>query len=423
MKNKKALLLLFSANTISGFAQGISMLAIPWYFTSTIGKPALFGTMYAAVTFLTIFWSLYCGTLIDRFPRKNIFLITNVCGGIILAGAAITGYVLGYIPVAMVMFVFAATMFVYNIHYPTLYAFGQELTEKNNYRKVTSYIEIIGQSTNMLGGAAAAILLNGTTNGVFNLLGFQIHLPFDIKAWGLQDIFIADACTYFIAIALILFIKYSPVVALEIDTAGIFQRVKTGINFLKDRPFLFLFGNCSYSVFVVLLIEVHFLLPLYVNNYLEAGADVYASSEVYYTIGALLAGIGIQWFLKTASEVKAIIIKMIITVIGFVVCAFTKSVLIFFVFSFIIGITNAGIRILRTSWLFSHVPNNLIGRTGGVFHVLNTLQRTLLIALFSIPFFADGANITWAYFISGGFVLLNLLPLAANVKRLENWSV
>ena len=32
---------------------------------------------------------------------------------------------------------------------------------------------------------------------------------------------------------------------------------------------------------------------------------------------------------------------------------------IFFLANFIIGITNAGVRILRTTFIFNHVPNNL----------------------------------------------------------------
>ena len=39
MKNKKAISLLFLSNIISGFAQGISMIAIPWYFVEVVGRP------------------------------------------------------------------------------------------------------------------------------------------------------------------------------------------------------------------------------------------------------------------------------------------------------------------------------------------------------------------------------------------------
>jgi DHA3 family macrolide efflux protein-like MFS transporter len=419
MKNKKALTLLFIANAISGFAQGVSMLAIPWYFTTELNDPGAFGTMYAGVTFLTIFWSLYCGTLVDRFPRKNIFLISSLSGGIILAAVALCGYLTGSIPVLLVMLVFAATMFNYNIHYPTLYAFGQELTTKDYYRKVTSYIEIMGQSTSVLAGAIAAILLSGTDNGIFDLLGIKIHLGFDIPKWDLHDIFLLDATTYFLAFALILFIRYTPVEQLEVDRESIYKRVIAGIKFLKERPMVFIFGNCSYNIFVILLVEIHLLLPLYVDRHLHEGADVYASSEIYYALGALLAGFGTNYLMRFMNEVKAIIAKMLLTTFVLVLCAFTQSVGIFFAISFLIGITNAGTRILRVTWLFHHIPNNLIGRTGGVFHVINILLRSGFIALFSIPFFAQGSNVTWAYFICGVFVLISALPLIYYRKSLE----
>ena len=83
----------------------------------------------------------------------------------------------------MALAVFGTTMFHYSIHYPNLYAFGQEITEKENYGKLNSYIEIQGQSTSIFAGAFAAILLSGTENQVMNLMGINIPLPFDIIPW------------------------------------------------------------------------------------------------------------------------------------------------------------------------------------------------------------------------------------------------
>lgn len=420
MKNTRALSLLFVANSISGFAQGISMLAIPWYFTSIINKPGAFGVMYAIVTFLTIFWSLYSGTLIDRYPRKNIFLFTSIGGGLILGSVSLYGFLHGETPLGLVMLVFATTMFVYNIHYPTLYAFGQELTEKVNYRKVNSLIEIIGQSTNMIAGAIAAILLSGTdAENKFNLLGLKIHLPFAIERWKMHEIFLMDGITYAIAIVLILFIKYTPTVELKVDKETILKRMKMGFSFLRSKPVLFLFGVCSYTIFVVLLIEVHLLLPMYVDNHLHEAGDVYSSAEVFYTFGALTVGLTLSNVMQKLNELKAIILKMLATTAVMVLCAFTQSVGIFFFVSFVMGITNSGTRILRVTYLFNHVPNNIMGRASSVFHVINIVMRTALILLFSIPFFAQGSNVKWAYFISGVFVLIFTIPIIANYKKLE----
>ena len=60
---------------------------------------------------------------------------------------------------------------------------------------------------------------------------------------------------------------------------------------------------------------------------------------------------------------------------------------VFFIGSLILGIANSGVRILRTTYLFNHVPNNLIGRAGSVFNSLNIVVRMLMIGLFTLPFF------------------------------------
>ena len=122
MQNKRALVLLLLANIISGFAQGISMLSIPWYFTNVVKHEDLFAVFYILITALTIFWSLYSGTLIDKYSRKNVFLFLNVAGAIILLGTSCIGYFSENMPSALVLLVFCSTMLIYSLHYPCLYA-------------------------------------------------------------------------------------------------------------------------------------------------------------------------------------------------------------------------------------------------------------------------------------------------------------
>ncbi|HVA97600.1 MAG TPA: MFS transporter, partial [Bacteroidia bacterium] len=153
MKNKSALILLLAANIISGFAQGISMLAIPWYFTSMLEKNSFFGVIYLVITLASVFWGLYAGTLIDRYSRKKVFISINIAGAFVLGSVACIGFYFGSVPISLIILVFGATIFIYNVHYPTLYAFGQEITEQKNYGKINSFIEVQGQATSMFAGA------------------------------------------------------------------------------------------------------------------------------------------------------------------------------------------------------------------------------------------------------------------------------
>lgn len=395
------------------------MLAIPWYFTSVTGQTGYYGWTYAFVTLLTVFWSLYTGTLIDKYSRKKIFIIINICGAILLNAVAAYGFINGVVPSFLVALIFAATVFIYNIHYPALYAFGQEITEKEHYGKTNSLFEIQGQATTIIGGAVGSLLLSGTRGGTFDLLGFTVNMPFDIKPWTLHDIFLMDGITYVISIILLALIRYSPTQERIIHTGSIKERIRMGVNYLKENPLIFWFGNLSHSIFVVLLVEVHLLLPIYINNHLHLGADSYASADIYYAIGALLAGIGIRKIFSNTSPVNAIILMMWFTAGGLIMVSFTKSGLLFFLFSFIIGITNAGTRVLRITYLFNHIPNTYMGRTGSVFQVANILIRSFFIGVFSIPFFSNGSNITWAFFIGGLFIILSVLPLMVKRKALE----
>ena len=175
MKNKKAIRLLFLANIISGFAQGISMIAIPWYFVKIIERPEMFASAYIGITFLTLFWGLYAGTLIDRYSRKKLFIIINIVCGFCIGSIALYGFYMGHLADFLVILVFGITIFNYNVHYPNLYAFGQEITEPRNYGKLNSYIEVQGQTTSVLAGAFAALLLTGIHNNVLDIAGFSIQ--------------------------------------------------------------------------------------------------------------------------------------------------------------------------------------------------------------------------------------------------------
>jgi MFS transporter, DHA3 family, macrolide efflux protein len=425
MKYPLSLRLLILSNIISGLAQGISMLAIPWYFASILKSPASLGLMYTLTLCGSALWGVFSGTLIDKYPRKKIFIWFSLVGGSLLLMASASGFLLGTVPVFMIIIVFTATWYYNNIYFPAMYAFAQEVSEAKDYGKVNSFIEIQSQAINMISGGIAAILLQGVDISSFHLFGMNIPFKLHITPWSLSTIFLVDGITYFIAVALILKIKYTPhTEKYEKETGPIMERLKTGGNFLKSHPSLLIFGVSSLSIFVVVLTHVILLMPLYVKNHLNQSAGVYALMDVYYAIGALLAGVWIRKLFKDTSTVKAILIMMIITALILLVCFMTKSSMIFFAFSLVLGLTNAGTRVLRITYLFHHVPNPLIGRVNSTLNVMSVLCRILLSAIFSFAFFLRGDNIIWTYFFSAIFILINILMMATRYNSLvKDYSI
>ena len=226
-----------------------------------------------------------------------------------------------------------------------------------------------------------------------------------------------DAITYFIGIVLFLFIKYIPIVKEDIHVGSLFSRLKGGFQYLRSHPSIFAFGTLSYMLFAFTLVQVHVLLPSYVERFMNQSANIYASAEVYYSLGAIFSGILVYRLLNKYSEYLSIVLLMFIVSIAFIGMSFSNNIVLFFTANLILGITNAGVRILRTTYLFSNVPNNLIGRAGSVFSSINVIIRMILILIFSMPFFLIEDNIRWGYFVGALLVLITLLLLLYYYKQ------
>ncbi len=418
MKNKQAVFLLFLANIISGIAQGISMIAIPWYFVKIVSRPEVFANSYLLITFLTLFWGLYAGTLIDRYSRKRLFIIINIVCGLLIGSIAFYGIYISYLPDFFVILVFGITILNYNVHYPNLYAFGQEITEPKNYGRLNSYIEVQGQVTSVLAGAFAAILLTGTNNNTLDIGGIIFDLPINIKAWDIHEIFLLDAATYVAVIFIFILMKYTPIAKEKTHKEGLFDRLKAGFRYLRNHPIIFVFGLASYMLFAFTLVEIHVVLPVYVKNFLEMGGNIFASAEIYYSFGAIFSGLLILRLFKRFNTVIGVVILMLVVACAFYLMFRYKILWIFFLGNFLLGITNAGVRILRTTYLFNYVPNNLIGRTGSVFNTLNIVVRMLLIGLFTFSFFQTGDNIRFGYLVGVLMMLLAVISLIIWYKRI-----
>lgn len=387
MTETKPIKLLLLANAISGVSQGITMIAVPWYFTGVLQQEGLFGLVYFTVTALSLFWGIYVGALIDKHDRRKLFLWMNVAGFLVLGGIACIGFCFGALNWWQVALPFAATAFIYNLHFPNLYAYVQEITPKENYSKVNSLLEVQGQISFTLAGGLAAILLHGLDGTGYDVAGISMMRGIVVQPWSLSEIFLVDALTYVVSFIIIYNIKTMPVVERKIDFDPLWLRIQTGLKYLLAHPVLLRFGYMSLMLFLAIIIFSTYLSPMYVSLYLGQGGDVYAFSDMVFSFGALLAGFSTARFIAPQYSIKGILWMLVLAGGMHLLMAATKTVWLFYAANFVIGYCNAGIRVLRVTYIFNHIPNYIIGRTNSVFFVLNVLGRMLLIGLFSLPFF------------------------------------
>jgi len=416
--NRKALILLFIANAISGVAQGISMIAIPWFFAQ---KDLLtyFLLVYLLTNFGSMIWVPLSGTLIDKFDRKKIFLGITLVGCCFIGLMSYMGYHMGELPIILVASVFVFTFLNYNIHYPNLYAFIQEITERRHYSKITSLMEIIGQFTTITAGAVATLLLEGTSGGILKVFGMSFNIGLDITAWKIHEIFMIDAITYFLAFLIISMIVYKPLSERKIELGSTFSRLKTGWNYLMDNKPVLWYGLLSYMVFVAMLMEAFYLGVSYVSNHLQESGDIYANSKMAYALGAITVGLTLKHlFLKVPIPALTIVLTFSTALVFFVQFA-SNSIPLFFVMLFVLGVSNAGTRIARVTYLFRNVPNQFFGRAGSIFFLGNIVFRILLLLVFTLPFFNEGDNIIYAYLTISIILVISGLLLIKNYNSFD----
>jgi DHA3 family macrolide efflux protein-like MFS transporter len=413
LTNKKTLAILLTANGVSSFAQGFTMMSIPYYFNK-IDNYSFFSLSLTIITLASLFWALYAGSIIDGFNRKDVFLGTNFVGGIVILSIASLGFKEGELTNILIILVYALTMFGYVIHYPNLYAFSQELSEPKDYTKITSLIEIVGQSAVMGSAVMGTMLLKGVSD---------FHIPFSdivvtIEKWEIHEIFLFDAIAYFVSFLIILLIKYSPNMKLVISDEGtLYERLKTGYMYLKNNQLVALFGICSFTIFIVVYIEQFALMTPYVLNHLHEDAPVLGLTELMYGLGALFSGVIIQTLFSKMPVLKAVVLLTFATGAIFLLSSLTSAIIIFINVAFLKGFTNASSRIFRVTYLFSLIPNELAGRVNSFFNVMNTVFRLIFLSIFTLPFFMQGSNVVYAYGILAVFCFIAGIVLLIYYKQ------
>ena len=101
-----------------------------------------------------------------------------------------------------------------------------------------------------------------------------------------------------------------------------FDRLKGGLRYLNENPMIFMFGFLTYMLFAFTLVNIHVVLPSYVHDFLQMGGNIYASAEVYYSIGAIFSGILILRIFRHINPLKSIMILMSFVAIAFFLMLF-----------------------------------------------------------------------------------------------------
>ena len=417
MKNKKAILYVFLANAISGISQGMMMIAITWYINNTIDQPDLYNALFLGSSILSVFWGPYAGSLIDRYDRRKVMITINILGGLYMMMCASTALVFNEVPVYLVCGIFIMTVVFYNVHFPNLYAFLQEIVPPKHYGKITSAVEIQNQLAFVLSGGLAALLLEGVPVHILEVLGLQGYAHIMANPIALDKLIFIDGCTYLLGVLLLWKMSYVSLTERDKRAIPVLKRLQDGLIFLKERPLIFVFGYFSHILFASIMVCSFLILPSYIRHVIQGDAAIFGLSEGLFALGAIFAGVLVDRIFRK-NRLLGIILFLVLGAAIYAVLYVSQSALVLLIMYLFLGMMNASTRILRTTTLFQIVPNKIIGRTNSFFGVLNTATRIcFIIVLSQLPFFSVHPDHSMGFLMA--MLLMAAAVLAFNYKKIQ----
>lgn len=370
---------LLVANTLGSIGSGVTIFSVPWLMVHRAGGNDAYRWITIVTTVVLFALMPHYGAFVDHHSRKAVMLASEVWGLFATTAMAVTGLLLGHFAMWQLMAIYFAGMLYYTLHYPAKFALIQQMFERSQYQSLTGLLEIQGQTAMMIAGGLGGILVDHVPlwvilffDGSTYLVSFLIlgTLPYEATHLGASD-------------------RSAPASAAGAVTSAarprpsVWQSVVEGWNWLHDRPQLAIFLTCSLIPFIVVM-AANYLFPIYVSETLHANATYFAGGEITFALGAIAAGALLPRFLAHHSAAATIPITMLVFLAGLTFVVLLRLPIVYLLAGVLLGFGNAGCRVARSALMLHVVPNQVMGRVGGFYNVLDRVLRTVFVLAMSI---------------------------------------
>ena len=303
---------------------------------------ALFGVFsYAPV----LLFGLYAGTLVDRFPRRDVLLLTQVVS---VAGAVI----------------YAALTTTHLISFPIILALAAALGVNQALyfpARQATVLEMVGR-----GELASAVALNSTAFNLARIIGPAVG-GIVIAAFGVAACFWLNAASYLGVIVALLTIRRRPLTAGPPQSA--LELIIEALRYVARTPVLAgLFG----LLFVAGTFGANFnlVLPLFTRVVLHANADTLGYLFAAQGLGALIGALTMTAAGRSLLDPRRIVLGGLLFALMELAFLIVPDVTQAVVLLLVIGWSFAVYSIGTNTYVQVHSPDRMQGRMVSLYSVL-----------------------------------------------------
>lgn len=341
--------------------------------------------------------SLMAGSLIDRYNRKNIMVISKFIGAMAL-------FFCGFIePSMLTVHIIILQSFISSFSNPASTAMMSDLTKPENRKQSFSLLYLCMNAAGAISYTLAGYLFN--------------------HYW--RMLFIGDAVTTIISlIPLILFVSESKPTKDEISELETSDRINEKeakgnmLSALLQRPYLLCFVLIN-SLIGFVYSQSGFLMPLQLSE-IFGSADGAKNFGMLMSINTIVVILFTPFILNITKEIKPIInvfFATIFYIVGFGMMAFINSLSLFIV-SVIIWTLGEILHSVNTGvYIANHSPINQRGRFSSIVNIINFAGKAAAPSFMGVYLMTNETNSAWilvaftAAISSVSLIILNLVEV------------
>ncbi|WP_077596867.1 MFS transporter [Oceanobacillus kimchii] len=374
----------FFSDIIQGFGVGMSTIGANWYVLDQTGSATAVGFLLALNVLAGFLCFPLVGTLTDRFNRKQVILWAHVLRGTLIFNISLFFIIDGFNMVYIYLFTIINGI-GWTIYMSASRSLTQEILTKNELVHGNSLIEISLQVGMFLAGAVSGILY---------------------KHYGFEFILFMNATAFLLSSFFLIRVSYRTKIDVKEKEESFIKNFKGGIDYLKSKPKLFLFGVISIIPLTTTMV-FNVILPGYVQDLLQADSVVFGISDMFYGIGGLLSGFLASLIVKKLTKPRTITLFFSLATVIMLSLGFHHYVIWLFLGSMLIGLSNSTIRIHMNALLMDVVEEKYMGRSMSVWMGISLLLQSGL--AYGVGLLIDNSHAGIGFILMSGIMLIGLI--------------
>lgn len=379
---------------ISVMGTWIQRTAQTWLVYQLTGSAFLVGVLTACQFAPILILTLVAGTVIDRFPKKQILLLTQF--GFLLLGLLIT--ILTYTKLIQYW-----EILIIAVVYGVLQSF--DTPTRQSY-----VVELVGQKDLMNG-----ISLNSTLFNMAKIVGPSVA-GLLMARYSVAFCFLVNTISY-LAVLLGLFLIHQTNTLASHSRQRLWSDVKYGLSYVWHQP------NIRLSAELMLVVSTlnlnnNVIIPIFAKTVLHSGAQVYANLLSASGVGSLIAAFLMSYLSRFGLQRNIYLFVTAGTVTLQALMLFVHTYWLAMLVMVCVGFCNM-IFLNQSNASFQYsIPDNLRGRVMSVYVLLN--QGTTPIGSIFVGGVMDIAGGIWGFPSCGLLAIVLLIPVVLSQRKLIN---